>query len=71
MEGGQPPAPCSEQALEGLVLLCALRCLYMCIYNINNMQIYMCMSSLWDIPFGPSVVGLILSTDTLRELGKG
>lgn len=31
----------------------------------NNMQIYMYMSFLWHIPFGPSVAGLILSTDTL------
>lgn len=71
MEGGQPPAPCSEQALEGQVLPCALQCLYMYIYNMNNIQIYMYVSFLWHIPFGPSVAGLIHSTDTLRELEKG
>lgn len=71
MEGGQLPASCSEQALEGLVLLYALKCLYMYIYNMNNMQIYMYMSFLWHFPFGLPVAGLILSTDTLRELGKG
>lgn len=71
MEGGQPPAPCSEQALEGLVLLCVLKCLYMYIYNMNNMQIHMYMSFLWHVPFGPSVAGLILSTGTGKELGKG
>lgn len=73
-DGGQTPPPGSKQTLEGLVLLCALKC-YTHIKKKINMQIYTYVHFLQHFPFGPTVQPMPLlrgwRADSRRSQSQG